>query len=695
MQKGILLSAALLIFSAPIGSFAHVSADTATCTPPAESSYGPGTHRPTGSSAKAFVYQCPDPDNPGKEYAGLWVSERFIYYPETNKTKPIDEPVYTYNAELGTYQYPYWVYTPTTESYRQVVRKTDTPPAGSTVIGAPAPPAATPSSPAQSSPAGQAAVATPPSAGSSVAGTGADSSNTVSQNGENTTEITNNNEAAVNNTITSTANSGDARLIGNTQSGDATTGDSITQADVINMLQSTSNAIGSGNEVTRFTYDVDGDVTADLLFDPALISNVQGDNALDSDLETNLTVTNTSDFAITNNLDITSESGDATVARNTNAGNAKTGDAIAIANVVNSIRSAIVSGKSFVGTINITGNLDGDILLPANFIDQLIATNTPTVSVTAPGSQTELSSSNTENTTTNNTNDLHISNTINSAATSGTARSVNNTTSGSASSGSAKTNVTAFNLTGSHVVAENSILVYVNVLGKWTGLIMNAPAGTTAVQLAGNVSSNTSRATDTTINNDTSHTITNTIDIAAQSGNANVRGNTNAGDATTGNAQTAVNVANIEDSSFYLSNWFGILYINVFGTWNGSFGVNTDAGSVANATGGKGAGEYLVASMSEVVRYPAPEPTYTTASSGTQTNATTSDTSARAGNVEATADTGAVLAATTKPVAANAETTDTSIADSSSSWLLPAISAFLAVLLFGSTLVGKRSTNRS
>jgi len=50
---------------------------------------------------------------------------------------------------------------------------------------------------------------------------------------------------------------------------------------------------------------------------------------------------------------------------NTTAGSATTGDAAAIANIVNVINSIIGAGQSFIGTININGNLDGEILLTA------------------------------------------------------------------------------------------------------------------------------------------------------------------------------------------------------------------------------------------------------------------------------------------------------------------------------------------
>src|SRR5690606_32678556 len=69
--------------------------------------------------------------------------------------------------------------------------------------------------------------------------------------------------------------------------------------------------------------------------------------------------------------------------------------------------------------------------------------------------------------------------------------------------------------------------------------------------------------------------------VNAQSGDASVTGNTAAGDAQSGDATASVNIANISNSTFSLSDWLGVLFINVFGTWNGSFGVDTAAGEHA------------------------------------------------------------------------------------------------------------------
>jgi hypothetical protein len=222
--------------------------------------------------------------------------------------------------------------------------------------------------------------------------------------------------------------------------------------------------------------------------------------------------------------------------------------------------------------ININGNLNGDILLPADFVDQLVAANVPTTTINT--AQLLNSSSSLAN-----INNTGINNNLEATAASGNATVDKNTTSGNATTGDGSTNITAFNLTGSNVIGKNSILVFVNVLGKWTGLIVNAPPGTTAAQLGGGITQSLANSTGTL--NGTSSTnnqINNNVKVGAQSGDAKVSENTTAGNATTGDADAAINLLNIANSEMSFSDWMGILFINVFGTWNGSFGMNTSAG---------------------------------------------------------------------------------------------------------------------
>ena len=286
-----------------------------------------------------------------------------------------------------------------------------------------------------------------------------------------------------------------------------------------------------------------------------------------------------------NNVDLTAKSGDATVTSNTTAGDATTGSANAVANVVNMISSIISSGKSFLGAINIHGNLDGDILMPEDIKNQLLASNaTPMVLDTANLEN--------HNTLADITNNQTIKNNITTTATTGNANVNNNSSAGDATTGNANTQITVLNLTGQQVVGKNALLVFVNVLGEWVGMIVNAPAGSTAAALGdGSMSSSGAYLPGSSLTAENNMNITNNLNLNASSGDAEVSNNTKAGNATSGNASASANVANLTGSNLSLANWFGILFINVFGTWHGSFGVDTANGNtpapVANSGSGK------------------------------------------------------------------------------------------------------------
>jgi len=110
-------------------------------------------------------------------------------------------------------------------------------------------------------------------------------------------------------------------------------------------------------------------------------------------------------------------------------------------------------------------------------------------------------------------------------------------------------------------------------------MIVNAPSGSTSAALGSGITDNSALA----INASDNQSITNNIKAQATSGDASVENNTTAGNATSGDAHAAVNILNMNGSQFALSDWFGVLFINVLGSWNGSFGIDTAAGNLPSA----------------------------------------------------------------------------------------------------------------
>jgi hypothetical protein len=361
--------------------------------------------------------------------------------------------------------------------------------------------------------------------------------------------------ASIANALESIAKTGDAGVLGNTTAGNATTGNASVAANIINNVNSTmTNA--NNQQAASFVMDIMGDVNGDIMLEPMLLKAM-----LEAEIagSTNANLSNTA--TIGNDIDLAATSGNATVSGNTAAGDATSGSANAMANVMNMVNSMIAANQSFEGTINIYGNLNGDILIAPDFIAQMLANN----GISADASKA---------TRVNARDTQEIVNNVSLAAQTGAALVAGNTTAGNATSGDAETNLVIFNMTGHDIVAENSLLVFINVLGKWVGVIVDAPTGATAAAIGSNVTKN-DVSPSMVIDAANETVITNNLTLSATSGNASVTDNTTAGNARTGNATASANIANISNSQLGLTGWFGRLFINVFGTWCGSFGIDT------------------------------------------------------------------------------------------------------------------------
>ena len=518
------------------GTDTSTAAPDTTTTPPATQ----GPTSPPGASGDTYHY------NPA---TGLWENDYYTWDPVTKQSKPKTAQTYSYNPATGMWDTTEWVYDAPSGKYipNVVSIKAN-------------------------------------NQSNNIDQTGPGSNNNANNNSTNSGTFDLFYNASISNSITANSASGDAAVTGNTNGGNALSGDALTIANIINMINVSFGLQPASNLVT-FEKNIDGDVTGDIYIDPSQISNTGplSVNNSTSQTDNNLTVNVEQSGQITNDVNLNSTSGSATVSGNTSGGNATSGNADAVANIVNIINSAIAAGQSFLGVININGNLNGDILLPPDFLEQLIASSAPHATVTISNTQNNSTTANLNSTqsTENNTN-------LNAAT--GNAAVSGNTSGGNASSGNAATNLTIFNLTGRQVVGANSLMVFVNVLGQWVGMIVDAPAGSnTAAFCGGSCEASSTTNNTVTVNENSKNTIENNLDINSQTGNATVAGNTSGGDATSGNATASANILNINNSNFGLTGWFGILFINVLGSWHGSFGLDTEAGKLPEtALGGGG-----------------------------------------------------------------------------------------------------------
>lgn len=491
-----------------------------------------GESKPTGPEGSTYVFN--------KE-TGKWENEHYSWDPDTKKTTSKSGTDYIYDPATGLWETKKWVYDPVKGQYapRKVLLNNE-----------------------------------------EMVSSGLATQAEIDQQTKNSTNIDINNDATVSNTQRSCSRSGDAEISANTNAGNATTGSAYTMANILNMLGSDWGDLGK--DVKTFTTDINGDVTGDIYINPDAIgpnANLSTNRSSNNDLDVNIS----DNGSIDNDIKLCSYSGSSRVNSNTTAGDATTGNADAVANVLNLINSAINSGDSFLGVLNINGNLDGDILLPDYLdLDNLLTTNT------GPSSNTATIDIKDNELIADMISNQSIDNDINNSAKSGDASVKDNNSAGEASTGTSQTNVTIMNLTGREIIGDSSLLVFVNVLGTWVGFIVDAPAGSNTAALGSGIDSNVSNQREVNnsaeINVEENKKITNNIEVVSETGDAEVSENTVAGSAKTGNATASTNLLNMINSKLTLKKWFGILFINVFGSWQGSFGVDTERGTRALAT---------------------------------------------------------------------------------------------------------------
>lgn len=491
-----------------------------------------GVQAPTGADSSTYT----------KNEDGTWGNDTYIWDPATGQTRPKVAPTYSFNPTTQMWDTTEWYFSPESGKYLP------------NVVSVAQNPLLTPL-----------AANTARGTGASIGLTGPNSNNSILLGGDTTGTFDMFFDARISNAIGQMSRSGNATVQGSTIGGSASSGDANSIANILNLLQSSWGTLGS-DDISTFVANIDGDVVGDLFVDPSALASGSGNTELDVNIARN--------GQINNDVNLDSQSGDALVSGNTVGGDARTGSSSAVANLMNLINSAINARRSFVGVLNINGNLEGDILLPEGLLQSIIAASGPSSNNTISGGGDSNLSLNVDST-------RSINNNVTTDASTGDATVGGNTSGGTATTGSAQNNVTLLNLTGQRVVAKNAMLVFVNVFGTWVGLIMNAPAGTNAIAATGPDSTNTIvGGGDTNIDVDVNENsqINNNVRTTARSGDADVTGNTVGGNASSGDAAAGANILNMIDSSFDISDWFGVLFINVFGTWLGSFGVDTAYG---------------------------------------------------------------------------------------------------------------------
>ncbi len=354
-----------------------------------------------------------------------------------------------------------------------------------------------------------------PNTGASNTNTGPDSQNEVTLDGSSDITVINQPNGAINNNLNLLAQSGNASVTNNTNAGNATSGMSSVEVNILNLINS---AINAGDSFFGLL-NIFGDFNGDVLFPDGFLNSVVGpqggsgnlsaansytgpnsSNAIQLNGQNNTNIANSPSAYFNNNIESVTQSGNSLVDGNTSAGSSLTGNATTENNSFNIFNTSLAGDNAVLVLVNVMGQWVGHIMnLPSasGSTGALLAGNaTSSNSMTGPGSGNTIDGNSNTNLNITDNPVGSISNNINAGAISGNATVSGNTSAGNATSGDASVSTNIANIFGSQFNLNRwfGVLV-INVFGNWTGSVAD---DTSAGESASNLLNSQQQRTATT-----------------------------------------------------------------------------------------------------------------------------------------------------------------------------------------------------
>jgi hypothetical protein len=395
------------------------------------------------------------------------------------------------------------------------------------------------------------------------------------------------NDSVSTNTATTEAMTG-GNTISDTGTSTIISGDAIAATDIVNVTN--TNSINSNVDIA-IQNQLSGDDHVHL---EDLVGNSTACNCTLSTTSPSLSsltssTTNTTD--ISNVTVVRADTGNNN-ASSTQAGIIYTGNAYAVANVLNIANTNFINSNYLMYILNNFGNMSGDIVLPtAAALAEFLNSHNDDLS----HALTTLSSS--------NQNSAEVNNTVTTNASSGNnINTVTGTSSvGFIQTGDSQSGANVLNNINQNYIGGNAIGLSFHIFGNWSGTSFNVPEGfryettPTGITFFSESPSINHSLNTTAVNSASNNTavINNSVLVDALTGGNNVLGKD--GVIKTGDAYAAANIVNMANTNVLGRNWVQAI-INIFGDWSGnvSFGQpNLWIGTRANFTEGAGPGTYI------------------------------------------------------------------------------------------------------
>ena len=382
--------------------------------------------------------------------------------------------------------------------------------------------------------------------------------------------VENSNEAAVENAADISSETGANTASGNSGSASVNTGNAVSLASIFNVVN------------TNF-------INASGLF--ALLSNLGGlVNGIDlrqlemfggnqsalgcpqnCDGVGNLVVGNDNTATVDNSAIVRSSTGANEASGNGGNGAIQTGDAYAVADVVNIVNTNFVDSDYLLLTFNNFGSWDGDIVFPpARFFAQLFSNN---IGGTRPGISV------------NNTNEALVENNIGVSADTGANEASDNGGNGAIQTGDAYAGVNAINKVNENIFSDVSFTVLFRVNGNWTGNIFGLPEGIVWDETASGIAlyndpfaeyenengggEGSALPFSASIANENAASLANNVQVYALTGRNRANANNAIGTIATGDAFAIANVVNVVNTNVVGKNWITAI-VNIMGDWSGN-----------------------------------------------------------------------------------------------------------------------------
>ena len=331
----------------------------------------------------------------------------------------------------------------------------------------------------------------------------------------------------------------------NAKSNSINTGNAVSVTNQQNSVNSTSVNSNVFYQTINIYVTQNGDIN---LSDPLTLATYAVQSH-PNDPVVDMSVTNVNNYAyISNDINSNANSGGNAIKNSSGSATIKTGNAYSVVNLLNQVNFTIINSTIHVVTINIFGQLNGNIILPETFTS------------TNCGCGVNLNAS----------SSAGVINNINSNANSG-----NNTITASGSAniktGDTQSSVNIENIVNLNLINSVAESLYINLMGGWNGSFIGwysfNPSNPSADLVFTNISGTQSANTTNNVNN--LATLVNNVNSNANTGGNII--NAGSGNINTGTAYSAVSLINFVNSTFI--NTYGFFgFLNIFGNWNGNIG---------------------------------------------------------------------------------------------------------------------------